>query len=386
MNKLFIALLAGTALFTLTMSGYMFQTNNAGFVQVKQAAGSGSMSVRTQPGVYWQGFGDINEYKVADVYNFSDDSDRISVRFGGDGSTGHISGQLMYRIPVEDAAVLRINSDFRSDDNLQINLIRKVVMSAVIQTATMFTAEEVYSTRRSDFVNLVNEQIKNGIYATTYNELQVKDEDNNVSIKRQVVIRTDKEGHALVSEPSTFKRYGVELVQLVINDVDFDDATKDLIKERKKYDQQKVVAKANAELAKQNAITAEENGKAAVAEAEATANVKKKTAVIQAEQEKEVAVQQALQAEQQKLAIISKGEADARANQLKVAAGLTPELRAQLDKETAIGVAHELAAIKLPETMVIGGSATGATIDPFTAVGLKSFIDISRGLSKKVSE
>lgn len=381
-NKIFLGLGFALLLGTTILSSQIFQTNNAGYVQVKQAAGTGTMSVRTEPGVYWQNFGTITEYRISDVYDFNDSSEAVTVRFS-DASTADITGQIKYRLPVEENKIIQINQDFRSDEGLRHELIRQVVVSALKQTASMFSSEEVYSTRRSDFINLVNEQIKNGIYATTYTEGYVKDEDGNSYLTRRTQIQTDKDGHAIVSEPSAFKRYNIELVQLVVNNINFDEKTNELIAERKKADQQKVVAKANADKARQDALTAEAMGKAQVAQAEAEALVKKKTAVIAAEQEKEVAQQQALKAEEEKKAIVARGQADAEAARLKVQAGLTPLDRANIEKETAIGVARELANIKLPSTMVLGSGQGGQTIDPFTAVGLKSFIDISKSLSSE---
>ncbi len=143
------------------------------------------------------------------------------------------------------------------------------------------------------------------------------------------------------------------------------------------------MAKATAERAKQDAITTAEQGKAKVAQAEAEALVLKKTAVINAEKEREVATQNALKAEEEKKAIIAKGQADAEAARLKVAAGLTPLDKANIDKETAIGVAEKLAQVKFPEMMVIGGGANGqGPLNPFDAVGLQSFIDISKSMAK----
>lgn len=368
-------------LIAVTFASQVFETNDAGFVQVKQAAGTGTMSVRTEPGVYLQMFSNINTYRISDVYDFTRENDRLPVRFGGDGSTGWIEGQIKYRLPMEEASILKLNTDFRSDERVQTDLIRTVVVAAINQTATMFTAEEVYSTRRADFVNLVNEQIKNGIYATTYTETPNKESDGSFTVLRKVSVRTDATGSPIISEPSAFKRYNVELIQLVVNGIDFDDATKNLILERKKADQQKVVAKANAERAQQDALTAEAEGKARVATAEADANVKKMTAVVAAQQEKEVATQYALKAEQEKLAIVAKGEADARAAQLKVAAGLTPLDRATIDKDTKIGIAQALAGVKFPERMIISGGGNGGGVNPFEAVGLKAMYDLSEKMA-----
>lgn len=369
-----------TGLIVLYLGSQIFEVNHAGYVQVKQSAIEGKMSVVSTPGMYPRMFAQVHEYKISDVYDFTDKEDQISVRFG-DAATATISGQIKYRLPMDEPKILQIHQDFRSDENLHSQLIRLVVASALKQSATLFGAEEVYSTRRADFINLVNEQIRNGIYATTYNEEQAKDENGDVQVKRHVAVKVDVKGNPVIEEQSTFQRYNIELVQLVINDITFDEKTQELIAERKKADQQKIVARANADKAKQDALTAEAEGRAKVAVAQAEANVKKETAVVAAQQETEVAHQKALQAEQNKLAIIATGEAEAQAAALKVKAGLSPLERANIQKETAIGVAHELASIKLPAMMVLGGGEKGA-LNPFDAVGLQSFINISKNISE----
>lgn len=376
-----IGFLAVAGLLLLILSSQIFETNSSGFVQVKQAATSGEMSVRTEPGVYLQAFGTITTYKISDVYDFNAKEQRISVRFS-DASTADVSGQIKFRLPATSEGLLRIHRDFRSYDAIHDQMVRQVVSSALKQSATYFRAEDVYSTHRADFVDLVNDQIKAGIYATTYTEEMRKDDNGESKLYRKVATRMDTGGAPIVNEESAFHIYGIELVQFVINDIDFDDKTDALIAKRKEAEQEMVVAKANAERAKQDAITAQEQGKANVALAEAKALVEKKTAVVEAEKETEVATQRALQAEQEKKAIIAKGEADAAATKLKVAAGLSPLEKATIDKETAIGVAAELAKVKLPGLMVIGGGANGGQVNPFDAVGLESFIRMSKGLSE----
>lgn len=380
-KKIFIGVAAISMLATTSLSSFLFETNDAGYVQVKQAAGTGEMSVQTEPGVYPQMFGSINTYKISDIYDFNSNDESITVRFQ-DSATASIKGQLKYRLPVDEKSILQINQDFRSDSAVAEQLIRQVVASAIKQTATLFNAEEVYSTRRSDFVQLVNEQIKYGIYATTYSEKLSTDELGQKFIDRVVTPKLNSEGRPIIAEMSAFKRYNVELIQLVINDVDFDDKTTELIAKRKEAEQEQVVAKATAERAKQDAITAAEQGKARVAQAEAEALVVKKTAVINAEKEREVAEQQALKALEEKKAIIARGEAEAETAKLKVAAGLTPWDKATIDRDTAIGVAKELANVKFPQMMVIGGGGNGqSALNPFDAVGLKSFIDISKQIT-----
>lgn len=384
MKKFLVVLIILGSLFTISSFRMLLENNVAGQVQVKQSAISGTLSVQQNPGIYVQGFGIITPYLISDTYDFNDKGKTINVRFN-DASTADISGSIKFRLPSNENDILKIHRDFRSYEALENTLVRQVLSASVKQSATFLRAEDVYSTRRADFIDLINDQIKEGIYATAYTEEFKKDEldpSKHVLVKK-VSIRTDKEGKPIINEISGFRTYNIELVQLVINDIDFDEKTDSLIAQRKEAEQQRVVAVANAERAKQDAITAQEQGKANVAIAEAGALVEAKKAIVEAEKNKKVAEQQALQAEQEKLAIIARGQADAEATRLKVSAGLSPLEKAQIDKETAIGVAGELAKIKFPQLMVIGsGGQNGNQINPFDAVGLKSFIDISKQMSE----
>lgn len=371
------------AVIILMLSASILENNEAGYVQVKQAATSGDMSVRLQPGMYFQGFGTITSYKISDVYDFNGTDMQINVRFN-DASTANISGQIKFRLPSTEKGILKIHQDFRSYEAVHSDLVRQVVAAALKQTATFFRAEDVYSTRRADFIDLVNDQIKAGIYATTYNEEWKADEleQGKQTLIKRVEVKREKDGSPIVNETSGFKLYDIELIQLVINDIDFDDKTDALIAKRKEAEQERVVAVANAERAKQDAITAFEQGRANVAIAEAGALVEAKKATVEAEKNTKVAEQKALQAEQEKRAIIAKGEADAAATRLKVAAGLSPLEKAQIDRDTAIGVAAELSKVKLPQIMLSGSGKDGEVADPFKIVGLESFIRMSKTLSK----
>lgn len=379
-RKITMIVLSVFALIILALSSRLLENNHAGYMQVKQAATSGEMSVRLTPGMYAQMFGTITTYKISDVYDFNEKETQISVRFN-DASTATVSGQIKYRLPITEAGLIKIHRDFRSYEAIHDQMIRQVVSAALKQSATYFRAEEVYSTRRADFVDLVNSQIRDGIYATIYSEEQVKDELGDLKMIRKVAMRLDEGGKPIINEESAFHIYGIDLIQFVINDIDFDEKTNGLIMKRKEAEQEMVVAKANAERAKQDAITAQEQGKANIALAEASALVEKKKAVVEAEKETEIAQQKALQAEQFKKAVIAQGEAEAAATKLKVAAGLSPLEAAQIQMQTAIGVADKLSQIKLPGVMVMGSGGPGGQINPFDAVGLEAFMRMSKNFS-----
>lgn len=372
-------------------SKQLFETNDAGFFQIKQAALTGNLSVKGVPGTYWQGFAGITTYQNSDMHYFSKsdldggagiEADPINIRFN-DGGTAQVSGGIKFRLPIDDTTRLQLHQDFKSYDNVKHDLIRQVVSEAMMQTATLMKAEESYSTRRSEFTALVEAQIRDGIYETEAREFKEKDADGNEFIEREVNIKKDKTtGQPVVRKESPLKRYKVELIQFVIKDIDFDQTIDALIAKKKEAEQMKVVAKANAEKAKQDAITAREQGAASIAQEKAKQDVEKIKEVTIAQKNFEVSELLRKQAEQEAAAEITKGKALAEVNRLKVAAGLTPLEKATIAKETAIGVAEQLSKVKFPGMMVLGGSGNSGAMNPFDAVGLESFMRISEKLGR----
>ena len=137
-------------------------------------------------------------------------------------------------------------------------------------------------------------------------------------------------------------------------------------------------SKAKAAAAIQEAIRAEEEGKAQAAKAKWAQEQIKATAVTKAEQEREVARLEAEKANFEKARIIAEGQAEAEANRLKVAAGLTPQERAQWDYKTKVGVAEAFSKIALPKVIMSGGQAGSSAMD---ALGLKMIMDAAEKIS-----
>lgn len=376
------------------ISGSIFETNNSGYYKVKQAAVSGDLSIHSQPGMFMQMFGDITEYPNTGDFHFSKsdldggsgaESQAIQVRFN-DGSIAKVSGSLKFKLPVTDDARKFAHQDYRSFDNITMQLVRQTVNESLIQSANVMTAEEAYSSRRGEFTAIAEDMITKGLFKKTSKEIQRIDPlDSTTFIDRFVEVALDKNGTPIIDKVSPFATYGISVVQFVIKDIDFDETIDALISKKKEAEQQKVVARANAERAKQDAITAEEEGKARVAKAKADEEVEKIKAVTQAEKEFEVARLNKLRSQEEAKSVKVKGEADAAIARLKVNAGLTPLERAQIDKEIAIGVAREMAKIKFPQMMVLGGGGNGqSALNPFDAVGLESFIRMNKSLAKGI--
>ena len=380
------------------LGGSVVETNNSGFYQVKQAFVTGEMSVRNEPGTYGQMLGTITTYPLSTTVSFNDlkeaeaGEDGALVRTGSmdvtfqGNSKADVRGSIKYQLSKKFDHQLELHETYRSNDAIAETLVRQTLAEAIKNSGPLFTPEEARTTRREEYVTLVQDQTVHGLYKTTSEMTSVMGEDGN---KRQFQItkmELDKDGNRIIVKTSPLTTYGVRVVQLVITGLDFDKVTDDLMQAKKKVEQEKVVARTNAEKAKQDTITEQEQGKARVAKAQADKLVEKIQAVTDAQKKFEVAEFERKEAGERAKSKEIEGRAEAVVASLKVAAGLSPLERAKIDQATAIGVAKEMANVKFPESMIIvGGSSNGkaGAVDPFTAVGLESFINISDKMTKK---
>lgn len=374
MIKQFVGIFGIIAVVVLVwLSGSLFETNKFGNYQIKQAAMTGTISVRNEPGFYWQGGGSIVTYPVSEDVNF--ETENLKVRFN-DGSVASVVGTVKFKLPTDPEKQKELHRDYGNYDNVEKNLIVRNVSEALSNTATYMVAEDSYASGRAVFSDLAMQQLKDGIFKTSTKTVEVIDTDGTKFKKKEIRVVYDENGNPVIQKPSLLKHYGIEILQFVVNDFEYDEKIKDLIARKKDAEQNKVVAMANAEKAKQDAITAEEQGKARVAEARANAEVEKITAVVEAQKKAEVAELEAKQAKFEAQKIAEKGKAEAEVARQKVAAGLTPLEKATLEKETAIGVAQQLANVKFPDTMVISGGSDGKA-NPWDAVGLNQMMEIT---------
>ncbi len=372
-------------------SAWIFETNKFGNYQIKQAAGSGHITVRNEAGLYLQMFGSIVTYPVSEDVDF--EAENLQVRFN-DGSVARVKGTVKFKMPTNPEKQKELHRDYANYKNVERDLIVRNVAEALSNTATYMVAEDSYAAGRATFSDLAMQQLKEGIFKTSTKIVDVVDTDGTKFKKKEIRVVYDNNGMPVIQKPSLLKHYGIEILQFVVNDFEYDEKINELIARKKDAEQNKVVAMANAEKAKQDAITAEEQGKARIAEARANAEVKKATEVteaekrsavakIKAEQEKEVSRLAAEQAKFDAEKIKAQGEAEAFATKKKVEAGLTPLEKATIEKETKIGVAHALAQVKFPSSMVISGGSDNGSVNPFDAVGLKSLYDLSERMAVK---
>jgi len=404
--------------FAAKLVGYKQSTE----LLVKQSP-FGTLSCVDGQGLYFKGFASIYKYDLAKSFYFNsstekvngegwegdeDDEDDISVTLSRN-ANADISGYLLYELPTDCDKLIELHKNQKSDKGIKHNLVRNAVLSAVRKTAPLFTAEEAKVTKIAEFRRLAEDQLVEGEYLTTIEVLKEKAGEDEVDSNGKILkkaevqeyrvtkLKLDKDGHRIITKKSPITQYGIVVKQLDIQNVKLDAKAQqqlDIVKER---EMQRVANATAAETAKQKAITAKAEGDARIAEAKATQEVQKMTevtmaekekavAILNAEREKEVARLEALKAIEVAKKIKAEKEAEAQANRALVAAGLTPQERAEWEYKTKVGVAEALAKSShplVPEIMMTGDGKNGGAGTAMDAVGLNMLMDLTTKLSNK---
>ena len=242
----FLVVLAIVVAIVLFFSQSIVETVEGGEIHVKQAAISGTISTRTQEGLYLQMFGKITKYyRTWETYLSNDaldggsgrDTAATTVRFG-DGGTAEIGSVTQWRMPLSEDDIIKIHRNYRSFNSLAAQ-VRQWVIEVEKQTASTFKADETYSTRRGEFSQLITDQIAHGLYATTTEEVLTPTNEIDsegipvMGATTRVVIKVDEAGAPLVTKPGIFQEYQLELVNHTLKDIDYDETLDDFIAQKK---------------------------------------------------------------------------------------------------------------------------------------------------------
>ncbi len=354
------------ALILILFSGKLVENVDNSEIVIIQSAFSGKVSIYTTPGPVMQSFGTATHYKKFNQIwlskkkdegkNAENEDQSIKIRFN-DGGHGNISGSVRWYMPTDDKATLKLHTDFGSQEAVEQQLIRQVVTKAVYMTGPLMSSKESSAEKRNDLLSFIEDQSINGVYRTRQEDIKVHDDLMNTDKTVTVVkIVQDEKGLPMRQEVSSVKIYGVNLQGLALNSIDYDSEVENQIKVQQQAYMQVQTAIANSKKAEQDAITTELQGKAAAAKAKWEQEVIKAQAITQAQQEKEVAALQAQTALLEAQKVKTDADAKSYANARLVTAGLTPQERAQFEKDTKIGVAEAISKIVLPTTYMAGGS------------------------------
>lgn len=359
-------------------------------IVVCQKPFTGQMEYWTTPGFKWQWFGSLTYYyKTQQLWFGSEDNNRrqqgnpIPVIFN-DASDGMIYGSLRVKLPTDQKYLSRIQTDYNGMDRLMEDLVRPTVTKVIYASGPLMSAFESYAEKKNNLIEYIADQLKNGVYTTTVRTVEVVDPITGEKKTNKIAVLIEDEnapGGYRRSEDSPFRFYGLEIGQVAVSKIGYSDKVLNQIAQQQESNMLVQTSKARTLAAQQEAIRAEEEGKTAATKAKWEQEKIKAVEVTKAEQEREVSRLAAEKAEFDKKKIIAEGQAEAEANRLKVAAGLTPQERAEWEYKTKVGVAKALSDIKLPTIVMAGGNA-GSGNAAMDAMGLKMMTDLVEKMSK----
>jgi len=267
---------------------------------------NGSFNIQTEQGWTTQWFGQVTSYSRVSDYKFTK-----KIRFN-DGGHADIEGSVNWKMPLDEATIIKIHRDFGSMETIEDKLVTPVVNRSIYMAGALMSSKESYAEKRPDLLSYINDQIENGVYRSKSEEVKTKDpiteEDKTITV---VKILYDSLGQMQRQEDAFLKQYGVATFNFSIDRIPYDEMVEKQIEEQQQRIMDVQTAIAESKKAEQRAITVAEQGKADAAKAKWEQEVIKAQAVTEGEQKLAVARLDAQSAEQYKLAQTLRGEGDA---------------------------------------------------------------------------
>lgn len=370
--------------FLLVFSSYIFfyaETGNQYLVVYP----NGSKSAVMEEGFHfcpfakiypWQKFIDIKVTQEGeDISEIEGAMSPIPTRFV-DQVTANVIVSTRFQLPDNDVSFIALAVEYRSLKNLIQTTLIPTVAEVVSNTGYMFAAQDYISGSASDFRVAVDEQLKFGKYSvekrTFYDTIvlnQEFDQSRNAEVRTryEVIKRLDESG-VPIRLSHDINKNNIIVSQVIVNDVQLDPTFKKRLEAqrdesaKRQLEQQKIKT---AKDAKARIIAEGERDKASERmmqeKNQVAALISMETKLKQESTKKDLAV---IQLETEKLlAAKVKVTADAAAYEItkKVHAGITPEVKLKMMLARDVAVATEIAKIKFPETMIIGGGGKGGT-------------------------
>ncbi len=407
-------LIIGTLLMLVFVPIACMDSVDAGEIVVVQEI-SGALSVRKQPGWFWVGFSKTTEYPKTQQFEFSGPEvteegtpvppaegqsqvpdNTVSVRFNDNGK-GRIGGSLTWDMPESEKNIIELHTKFRGPDAIEANLIKPALVKAVYNAGPMMSSRESAGERRNELLELIRDQAIRGVYKVETRSESVEDlfaekietvEFRDVPVldaagvptlnadstprmekkpfkvmkhptkMQQITVpQLDARGNIEVAEESTITRFDLKVYNFTISQINYDSRVHAQIKAQQDAIMAIQTARANAQRAQQDALTAKEIGAATVAKATAEENEKKIRQVVQAQARAEVAEQQLNEARLLAQAVTVKADADAAAKRklMEADGALAPKLDAWVRVNQAY--AAQMGLQRWVPDVVFGGDA-----------------------------
>lgn len=279
------------------------------------------------------------------------------------------------KMPEDPERFRLVAESFRIPQNLIYNTLIPTIKEQISNTGYMYAAQDYISGAATDFRQAVDDQLKYGGYSTerkefndtVYSAIQIPGPRviKEINTRYKIIRKADENGK-LIRIPHEITKNNITVTQVIVDEVYPEPAFKQRLEaqrdisaqkriemekiETAKAEQQRIIAEGERDKAKERVDKEKEQvGQLIAIETQLKQEATKK-------QLAEISLQTArLESDQ----MLVRERAQAEANRLKVAAGLTPQEKAQIQKDIAIGVSQNLANMKLPQVYIDGMGKDG---------------------------
>lgn len=362
----------------------MAENLDAHEMMVIQSPFDGTLTVHTDPGVKYQGFGKVTKYPRRAQYEFmskntaaleckggvqvgnaavaaNDNSKKL--RFN-DGGHANLSGAVSWEMPLTTKEIIAIHKTFGSSEGVESAAVAKMIDAAVYLAGPLMSSTESSGERRSELVQYINDQAEHGVYVTTVKEREITDPITGVKKAVTVtVIEREKDGSPRRQQGSILGEFNIKLLPMSISELKYDCVVEDQIKQRQSATTQVQIAQAQALKAVQDALTIAKQGEATAAKAKWDQETIKAKLVTEAQQKLEVATLGAKEAEQYKRQQILRGEGEGAYKRLVMEAdgALQPKLDTVLKVHEVWADAYAKNTTQQVPSVIFGGAGSGST-------------------------
>lgn len=373
MKKIISGIVVAIVAIVIIMSGgRLGEDVPADKIIINQVPFTGTLEYWTEPGFYWQKFGKTLEYDKTFQIWFSNNKkegsktdESIKIVFN-DAGIGWISGSGRVVMPRSAKYLKKLREDFSSMERLEEDLVYPTIRKVIFSTGPLMSSFESYAAKKNDLMRFIEDQIENGIYKTVSKEITVKDPisgENKIITVAELVSDHNAPGGFARQEESPFAAYGLTVKPVTISDIRYEDKIIKQIDQQQKAFMAVQTAKAEALKAKQDAIKAEEQGKAKAAVAKWNQEEINAKEIALAEKNFKVSSLAAKTALEKKKETIARGQAEAEANRLKVSAGLTPQERAYWNFRSDSVISANISKRAVPGIIMGGqGGSSGSSL------------------------
>lgn len=341
---------------------------------------TGGYKVHTEiRGITWRGFAKITDWK--DYITVSSEQKEGSGHFAptpirfSDKVTGVQQITARFKLPDDPEKFRSLVKEFRTQQNLINSTLISTIREVVSNSPYMFTGQGYASGEAPDYKFAVRDQLMNGTYILESKEKRniAREKLNKDSLtivggieeSNAMDIKVPKEGPdgKLLRIMHAISNSGIIITQVTLPDVDFKDTFDKKLEEQRaqsaKIQEFAIKEKAQAQEALYQKALGEKN-KIVEQMTQEKAAVKQIIAMQTQLQKDSIAYKQSL-VRKSTITVNAKSlrikkDAEAYANMRLVSAGLTPQEKAEWKYKTAVGIAAEIAKMKTPQTVIMGGS------------------------------